>query len=381
MAFEKKEREKEPASAVERLSRELLAENIQRLRIIGLIGLPLNLLLVGLALLRDGQPGLARPDTVIRYLWILATLAYLAITRRVTKDTPPGKFLGGVFIAAAMLCAAFASGITVYSVSSDTASLVYIVVVLLVGAFLFLDSATFMIIVTPALVLLYIGVLSQSLNPSRVIAVLVNITAMHVFAAFIVVFNLRLKEAQFASEEEKRALHEEIKALSELDGLTGIPNRRKIAEIIDFWKAVYARKPDSLGIIMIDMDWFKNYNDVLDHLAGDDVLRKTASIIRTCLFREADFVGRYGGDEFIVFLPGITRLGAFTIAERVRMAVEDASLAYQGDHCSAMTVSCGISFTEFCSREAFDALMQLSDLALSDAKQAGRNRVIIRDMF
>lgn len=381
MAFEKKEPVREPSSAVERLSRELLAENIHRLRIIGLVGLPVNLLLVGLAFLRDGQPGLFRPDTVLRYLWILATLAYLGLTRRVTKDSAPGRFLGWVFIAAAMLCTIFASGITVYSVSSDSASLVYIVVVLLIGAFLFLDSATFMIIVTPALMLLYAGILSQTLNPSRAIAVLVNITAMHVFAAFIVVFNLRLKEAQFTSEEEKRTLREEIKALSELDGLTGIPNKRKIAEIIDFWKAVYARKPDSLGIIMLDMDWFKNYNDILGHLAGDDALRKTASIIRTCLFREADFAGRFDGDEFIVFLPGITRLGAFTIAERIRMAVEDAALTYQGDHCSCMTVSCGISFTEFCSREAFDSLMELSVMALHDAKQAGRNRVIIRDMF
>lgn len=381
MIYEKDRDPELRESETERLSRQLLRENIKRLQIIGLIGLPINVLLVVVAFVREGVPGLFMLDSGIRYLWIIATVLYLAFTGRIEPESRPSGFKGGVFMLAAMLCCLFASGITVHNVTNDTASLVYIVVVLLVGAFLFLDPASYMMIVLPGLVFLYVGLLSRVADPSRLLAILVNLTAIHLFSGVIVVFNMRMRERQFESDRALSRLNNELKALSELDGLTALPNRRKIDETLEFWKAVYARKPDSLAIIMLDVDHFKDFNDTSGHLAGDDALKKIAYIISTCLFRDADFVGRFGGEEFLIILPGITRLGAFTIAERVRLAVEDALITYEGRESKCVTVSAGIAYSEMCSREAFDPLINLADEALYDAKQTGRNRVVIRDMF
>lgn len=362
-------------------TRQLLRENIKRLQLIGLIGLPINVLLLGINFLSDGFEGLFLIDSLVRYAWIGATILYLAITGRVGQNYRPSSLKGAAFMVAAMLCCLFASGITVNNVMNDTASLVYVVIVLLIAAFLFLEPASFMIIVIPGLVFLYVGLLSRVVDPTRLLSILVNITAIHLFAGVMVVFNMRMKERQFESDRALSRLNNELKALSELDGLTTLPNRRKIDETLEFWKAVYARKPDSLAIIMLDVDHFKDYNDTCGHLAGDDALKKIASIITSCLFRDADFVGRFGGEEFLVVLPGITRLGAFTIAERIRLAVEEALFTYDGTAAKCVTVSAGIAYSEMCSREAFDPLISLADEALYEAKQAGRNRVVIRDMF
>ncbi len=359
----------------------LLNENIRRLQVIGWIGIPINLLLEGIGALQDGLHSLAEPVSLLRCLWIAATLIYIAVTGRVGADEVPGKRKRVAFTLAAMLCTLFASAITVYKVTAETATLVYIVVVLLIGAFLFVDSATFMIIVLPGLVTLYVGLFSRTIEPSRLVTVLVNITAIHFFAGMLATFNLRMKERQFESDRALLRLNNELKALSELDGLTGLPNRRKIDEIIEFWKSVYARKPDSLAVIMIDVDYFKEYNDTLGHLAGDDALKQIAAVISKCLYRDADFVGRFGGEEFMVLLPGISRLGAFTIAERIRLAVQDSRIVYDGKFAKTVTVSAGVAYSEMCSREAFDLMISLSDNALYEAKQGGRNCVIIQDMF
>jgi len=381
MAFEKKPTPDYRETETEILDTQLLYENIRRLQVIGIIGLPINLVLLILSYGREGVASLIEPVSLIRFAWMATTVTYLAVTGRMKSDERPGKLKGFAFTLGAMLCCLFSSGVTVYNVSADTATLVYIVVVLLVGAFLFLDSASFMIIVVPGLVTLYVGLFSKTVEPSRLIAVLVNLTALHFFSGVIAQFNLKMKVRQFESDRALNRLNNELKALSELDGLTGLPNRRKIDETIEFWKGVYARKPDSLAVIMIDVDYFKEFNDSRGHLAGDDALKTIAGVISACLYREADFGGRYGGEEFFVLLPGISRLGAFTIGERIRLAVQDARIVYEGRHAKTVTVSVGIAFSEMCSREAFDPMLTLSDTALYDAKQSGRNRVVIQDIF
>ncbi len=365
----------------EKLDSQILGENLRRLQVIGLVGLPVNAILLAISAIRSGIAGLAEPVSILRICWIVATFGYFAVSGFIRGVERPGKGHSFAFTLASMLCCLFASGITVYNVSQDTATLVYIVVVLLIGAFLFLDSASFMIIVVPGLVTLYVGLFSKTIEPSRLIAVLVNVTALHFFAGVLALFNMKMKERQFESERALNRLNNELKALSERDGLTGLPNRRKIEETIEFWKAVFARKPDSLAIILIDVDFFKEYNEARGHLAGDDALKAIASLITNCLYREADFVGRYKGEQFVVILPGISRLGAFTIAERIRLAVQDARLLYEGKQSKTLTVSVGAAFSEMCSREAFDPLTSLADMSLSEAKKNGRNNVVIQDIF
>lgn len=381
MSFEKNRFSDLKETETEMMENQILRENIRRLQVIGLIGLPTNILLLVISFLRFGLSGLAEPSSFLRFAWIAATIVYILFTGRIPSEGNPGKVKSFAFTFAAMLCCIFASGITVYNVSTDTSTLVYIVVVLLIGAFLFLDSASFMIIVVPGLVTLYVGLFSRTIEPSRLITVLVNITALHFFAGMIALFNLKMKERQFESDRSLAKLNNELKALSELDGLTGLPNRRKIDETFEFWKAVYSRKPDSLAVMMIDVDFFKDYNDSRGHLAGDDVLKTIAVLIRNCLYRDADFVGRFGGEEFFLILPGISRLGAFTIAERIRLAVQDARIVYDGKQAKTITVSVGVAFSEMCSREAFEPMISLADASLYEAKQGGRNCVVIQDIF
>ena len=147
MAFEKNMNLDYQETETEKLDSQILGENLRRLQVIGLVGLPVNAILLAISAIRNGIAGLSAPVSILRICWIVATFGYFAASGFLRGVERPGKKHSFAFTLAAMLCCLFASGITVYNVSQDTATLVYIVVVLLIGAFLYLDSASFMIVV------------------------------------------------------------------------------------------------------------------------------------------------------------------------------------------------------------------------------------------
>lgn len=165
----------------------------------------------------------------------------------------------------------------------------------------------------------------------------------------------------------------ELQNLSSLDGLTGVSNRRHFDEQLDEeWKRAI-RSKSAISLIMLDIDFFKAYNDAYGHQAGDECLKRMATEMSNALHRPGDLLARYGGEEFSAVLPETDGDGAEQIAEKMRSSVE--SLRIEHSTGSHVTISLGVA-TIIPSFDALpEHLISMADKALYKAKENGRNRV------
>ena len=175
----------------------------------------------------------------------------------------------------------------------------------------------------------------------------------------------------------KRQLESANTKLQELalrDELTGLLNRRYWESCLEREFARHQRYDNPVSLVIFDIDHFKRVNDTYGHQTGDEVIRETARITSQ-LVRETDFAGRYGGEEFVVLLPGTTLDGAAQFAERLRSTIERQQLDYQGSPLT-FTVSLGVA-TLADDMAGYKALLERADKALYQSKEGGRNQVTL----
>jgi diguanylate cyclase (GGDEF)-like protein len=165
-----------------------------------------------------------------------------------------------------------------------------------------------------------------------------------------------------------------LTVLASLDGLTGIANRRSFDErFVQEWsRATRHRKP--LALAMIDLDNFKQFNDLYGHLAGDRCLCAVADALSREVQRPEDLVARFGGEEFALLLPHTSAEGAMKVVERIRVAIHSLAIEHIGNSWNRVTVSIGFSALTPTQDEGQSRLIQLADAALYQAKSGGRNR-------
>lgn len=182
--------------------------------------------------------------------------------------------------------------------------------------------------------------------------------------------------ADLRMEKDKvQAANEELAFLSTHDALTGLPNRRYFDDFSNrMWRHAQ-RRHETMSILMLDIDHFKQYNDQYGHLAGDACLVRIAEVLAQQINRAGDLAARYGGEEFIVFLSNTDMAGARHIAEGVRREVEAAGMPHPTSVSGVVTVSVGIASCSPIKGSRIDQLISRADTALYAAKQAGRNRV------
>jgi len=188
---------------------------------------------------------------------------------------------------------------------------------------------------------------------------------------------LRIKRLQDELEERERQLleaNERLRHMSQTDALTGLDNRRHLEERLGEMFEHARRLNEPFACVMCDLDRFKSVNDTHGHQAGDAVLKQFARILRGAV-REIDRAGRYGGEEFMLLLPGAVLDAAATFAERVRKQVEGHTFTFDGISLRR-TASFGVSAWPHPRISNRDALMRAADDALYVAKETGRNRVI-----
>jgi diguanylate cyclase (GGDEF)-like protein len=164
---------------------------------------------------------------------------------------------------------------------------------------------------------------------------------------------------------------DELRARARTDELTALPNFRAFRERIDAELERADRYPARFGVLVLDLDKFKNYNDTYGHSAGNDALRRVSQSIRETI-RAVDFAARYGGEEFAVIVPQVDRAALTAIAERVRTSIESLPAPHDG---STVTVSIGAAVYPDDAKDR-DALFQSADARLYEAKKAGRNQVV-----
>lgn len=167
----------------------------------------------------------------------------------------------------------------------------------------------------------------------------------------------------------------EHQKLARLDMLTGVPNRRALMDGLERMFAQAVREHQPLALLMVDIDRFKRVNDTHGHLAGDAVLAAVAACLGQGL-RTQDALGRYGGEEFLVVLPGTDAAGAARLAEHLRQQVEKMAVPWAGQ-AVRVTISIGVHAQVPSGAARVDAMIDTADQAMYTAKRSGRNRVAI----
>ncbi|CAM5216310.1 hypothetical protein UACE39S_04231 [Ureibacillus acetophenoni] len=177
-------------------------------------------------------------------------------------------------------------------------------------------------------------------------------------------------------EQQLKEANTLLQELSTKDGLTGIWNRRSFDEQIQReWKRA-ERNNHPLSLILLDIDFFKAYNDTYGHQGGDDCLREIANAIQNSLEYESDMAFRYGGEEFGIILPETTEEVAKTVAEKVRSTIENLKIPHAGSEINDfVTISLGTATLIPSKYTTFDYLVEAADKALYQAKQEGKNCV------
>lgn len=186
----------------------------------------------------------------------------------------------------------------------------------------------------------------------------------------------RILEQRVAERTEQlEQANRRLNALSITDGLTGIANRRHFDTVLaEEWRRM-GRLKQPLALAMIDIDWFKKYNDHYGHQAGDSCLVTVAAILTENIGRTGDLVARYGGEEFAFIAPAIDEAGALAVAQKVGSAISTRGIPHAQSPFTHITASIGVASIIPSEEMEPQALIQLADEALYQAKESGRNRV------
>jgi diguanylate cyclase (GGDEF)-like protein len=173
---------------------------------------------------------------------------------------------------------------------------------------------------------------------------------------------------------------EELMRLSERDALTGLNNRMAMDKALAKEWNILRRRRESLSIMMIDVDYFKQYNDHFGHQGGDDCLRRVAKVISSIAQRGADMAVRYGGEEFMVILPGVQLEDARQLGFQLLKKIEAEGIDHPfSDHGGKVTISVGLASAIPDKSSTVEGLIRKADEALYLAKKGGRNRVCVAD--
>jgi diguanylate cyclase (GGDEF)-like protein len=190
--------------------------------------------------------------------------------------------------------------------------------------------------------------------------------------------NQALEEKVSRRTAELETANRQLQALSATDGLTGLANRRSFDQAWEQEWQRAARQGRPLAVAMVDVDQFKAFNDHYGHQMGDLCLKIVAQTLAGAVQRAGEMVARYGGEEFVVILPGLSGEEAFTAMERIRAAMQEQGLPHaKADQAGVVTLSIGVASCVPQQGAHAAELVQAADVAMYQAKQQGRNRVLL----
>lgn len=197
----------------------------------------------------------------------------------------------------------------------------------------------------------------------------------------IITAKIRAMERIADMRDQLNKLNSELEALSQLDSLTHVYNRRTFNEEAQKQWQLAGRQGNYLSVLMIDVDHFKLYNDHYGHPAGDACLQEVTKAIKSCLHRPYDLIGRYGGEEFVVLLPDTDQAGAAKVSESIRLALLSQNLPHVvSPTADTVTLSIGGACCPQTTGYSLEEVIKAADRALYRAKHSGRNQFNIDEM-
>lgn len=180
---------------------------------------------------------------------------------------------------------------------------------------------------------------------------------------------------QIEAQDKLRNDHTAMVELALRDSLTGVHNRRAFEEAIEREWRLALRTQQAMSLLLVDIDLFKQYNDLYGHLAGDTCLRDIATVLQEAVQRPSDLLARYGGEEFVLILPGTSLAGAREVAARLCKMVRQLNVRHDDSPIHRVTISVGVASMLPVEGAMQNELVAAADRALYEAKRKGRNRV------
>ncbi|MHB1317665.1 MAG: GGDEF domain-containing protein [Anaerolineae bacterium] len=309
------------------------------------------------------------------YLGLISLLAVLVTLALVLIRT--GRFYAsaGLTIACAVLGPWGSIAVDPAVIRGDIIPLVYVVVSILLSGILLPPLVTFAV----ALVQLVALALVPLIEPSTASYNWPSLLAFVVMASVLGILDSIIRQRDLEQIDEKTQLLQESEALlrdqSVRDHLTGLFNRRYLDETLEREIRRAARMEHPLGVIMMDIDHFRLFNEAKGHAAGDTVLKALGELLRQQI-RFSDIACRYGGEEFVLILPDASLAVTGERAEHLRVMARDLHLVHQGQNLGKVTLSLGVAVFPDHGTTGED-ILRAADAALYRAKSEGRDRVVV----
>ncbi|WP_104698357.1 diguanylate cyclase [Pseudomonas syringae group genomosp. 3] len=193
--------------------------------------------------------------------------------------------------------------------------------------------------------------------------------------AFMGALLYRQIQQLITAEDELNTARNELEIIAQTDSLTHLANRRCFDTALEREWGRASRNNSITAIVLLDIDWFKQYNDQYGHLRGDECLKQVSGLISSCINRAGDLAARYGGEEFVILLPETDLDGALSVAEKVRLSIVNSLIDHSASPMGNVTISSGVVATSAPIKDGHTYALEEADRLLYCAKSKGRNRV------
>lgn len=379
----------------EEFTDDIQAINVARAKLTCRMFIFLEIILLASTLFVQKGRALLVPEryyTVLYIVMLFVMLVFLALFGRLGEEVAANRaaiYFTGIAFVSFILC--WCAVTSVLDACSSGQIMVYVVAVIAVAVTPFLEPIVLLLIYVSVHTVFLILLFHFQRSYGTLFGLVMNSTTFLIVSWMISMIRYRQQALAFSDEkliEEKNVelsrinvelqeANQKLEEISRVDGLTGIYNRSMFDKTIQSEWGRCMRQFKPLSLLMIDIDFFKNFNDHYGHRAGDDCLRRVTGALSACAKRASDTLARYGGEEFAVILPYTGQAEAYSMAELMREKVEALEIPHSNSGISAyVTISIGVYTACPSGILSVEAFIENADRALYDAKKY-RNRVIV----
>lgn len=363
--------------------------NLLRGKLTAITFIFLETLMLFVSITVKGKPLFTYPNIfyVIMYLLMIVVMSiFLVIFYKLGKDIPNKNISiltsGIAFIVFILM---WCAGISIIDQISYGQIIVYVIALIAVGATPLYRPLYLLLIYIFVQALFIVSLFYLSSSHSNIFGNITNSSTMLVISWVISLMRYKNKLEDFnykkliqQKNQELELLNRKLEKLSQTDSLTGIFNRAMFDSSIKAEWERCKRHFIPISLIMVDIDFFKLYNDTYGHQAGDECIKKVVNVLSDCAKRSTDVVARYGGEEFAVILPYIDGDNAQVIAEKMRQGVEALQIEHSFSSVSKyITISLGVCTQTPSDKFSTEEFIGIADAALYHAKGDNRNTVVV----